>query len=242
MTVATIDGEFEEQEEIVEGELVEEPEEVEGELVPMMNKTEAKALDKKIRSSSHRVITGLNKAADEYANLMNLLDEAREGNIHKALEYPSWTAYVKDAAQLQVSDREERKELVRVMSGKGMSQRAIAGTLGVSQKTVDRDLEGEEFESETVTATDGRKMKRTKAEKEEPEPAPVKQPPITAEYTEEVDNLRNCVIALTEIIHNDERFPKSRAKIAKLKSTDYFQAAVTELDDLLGVVIGEEAE
>lgn len=138
----------------------------------------AKALDKKIRAASDKLST-------QTESLLNLLEEAAAGSIHEALGLPSWTAWFKDAVQINVSDRFERKELVKMMSGKGMSQRAIAGSLGVSQKTVDRDLEGEEVEEgATVTSLDGAERPKTKAKDAEPE-----------EISDEADELDNVIDA-----------------------------------------------
>lgn len=136
---------------------------VEAEIVETheLSAKEAKALDKKIRTASDRVSTESDK-------LLNLLEEAAAGNIHKALGLPSWTAWFKDAVQISVNDRFERQELAKMMSGKGMSQRAIAGALGVSQKTVDRDLDGEEVEEgATVVSLDGAERPKNKPKAEE---------------------------------------------------------------------------
>lgn len=131
----------------------------------LLSEKEAKALDKKVRAASDKVST-------QTENLLDLLEQAAAGSIHVALGLPSWTAWIKDAAVITLSDRFERKELAKLMSGKGMSQRAIAGALGVSQKTVDRDLEDEEVEDDaTVTSLDGaERPKKGKAKTEDVEP------------------------------------------------------------------------
>ena len=46
---------------------------------------------------------------------------------------------------------EERREAVAELAAEGMTQREIAGVLGVSQKTVDRDMDA----SETNDTTEG---------------------------------------------------------------------------------------
>lgn len=137
---------------------------VDGEIVDgptPLTEREAKALDKKIRAASDKLST-------TSENLLNLLEKAASGQIHEALGLSSWTAWFKDAVQINVSDRFERKELAKMMSGKGMSQRAIAGALGVSQKTVDRDLDGEEAEEgATVTSLDGADRPKNKPKKDD---------------------------------------------------------------------------
>lgn len=74
--------------------------------------------------------------------LHGLVQEAKAGNAHIALGYPSWTAYLaatlgKEPLRL---DRAERQELVRYLAGEGMSTRAIAPIVGVHDTTVMRDL------------------------------------------------------------------------------------------------------
>ena len=59
------------------------------------------------------------------------------------LGFKSWTDYVaevvgKDMTKLPVDDR---RQIVELLAGEGMSQRQIAAAVGVSQKTVDRDLD-----------------------------------------------------------------------------------------------------
>lgn len=103
---------------------------------------EAKRLDQKIRLLAGSISESLTK-------LQGLVEQARAGDIHVALGYPSWTAYVADALKVEVRiGRVQRRELVSWLSGEGMSQRAIADVVGVDQKTVSNDLRsGEEFSS-----------------------------------------------------------------------------------------------
>jgi len=76
------------------------------------------------------------------------VDEAKHSNVWNVLGYPSWTAYLADtlADEPMRLGREERQELVGYLSGEGLSTRAIAPIVGVSQKTVDRDVR-ESFDS-----------------------------------------------------------------------------------------------
>lgn len=102
-------------------------------LVPL-GRSEAEKLDGRIRRLARQ-------AGDQLVQVGRLLDEARSGRIHEALGLPSWTAYVADAVggQLQLSG-DARQAMVALMSGEGMSVRAIAAATGVSKSTVDRDL------------------------------------------------------------------------------------------------------
>lgn len=95
----------------------------------------AKRLDNRIRLMAATVRENLTKIAA-------LVEEAKSGQIHVALGFASWTAYLADAlgGQLELTT-ESRRAVVELMAGEGMSQRAIAQAVGVSQKTVDRDLD-----------------------------------------------------------------------------------------------------
>ena len=88
-----------------------------------------------------REITEAIKATVERAWV--LIVDAYHRRAWLALGYPTWDAYcVKEfnTAPLAVP-REERSEMVRSLRQAGLSQRAIASATGVSQKTVDRDLD-----------------------------------------------------------------------------------------------------
>lgn len=101
----------------------------------VMDVPSARRLTERIRLNCIAVRDGVEK-------LQALLDEAKEGNVHVALGYPSWPAYVADVMgdePLRLS-RDDRREIVHYLTGEGMSTRAIGSTLGVGHKTVARDL------------------------------------------------------------------------------------------------------
>jgi len=83
----------------------------------------------------------VNSIGESMTKLYALVNEAKAAQIHLALGYASWPAYVADAFQVQIRlDREQRRELVGWLSGEGMSQRAIAEVVGSSVGTVNADL------------------------------------------------------------------------------------------------------
>jgi hypothetical protein len=109
---------------------------VEAELVPVMDRNTAERLDGRIR----RMVNAVN---EHLSKLQELVDEAKRGDIHVTLGYPSWTAYLADVFTVQVRfDREQRRELVGYLSGEGMSQRVIADVVGASVGTVNADRAG----------------------------------------------------------------------------------------------------
>lgn len=227
---------------------------LDAEIIGPMDKKPAQALDKRIRALSDRWVTNREQ-------LLDLLDEAARGQIYIPLGYSSWTAYVKDAVQIPPASLEDRKALAIEMSGKGMPQRAIAAVLGVGKSTINRDLEAgvpsgtpdeakpaaaEQVYDAATTGIDGKTYKRKPKPEfsvdEEPEDEPpVKAPPITQDFRDEVYQLQNNVEGFKELILEDERFAKARAGIAKSRATEDLRACIEELDDLLGVINGGEA-
>ena len=215
------------------------------EVVEPLTKTQAKALDKKVRAASDRLSTTAE-------SLMELLEQAASGNIHEALELPSWTAWFKDAVRITVSDRYQRADFAKLMSGKGVPQRAIAGALGVSQKTIDRDLDGEEVEDDaTVTSLDGaQRPKKGKTKDVEPEEdsdeledvidaevvdAPTTAAELVTSFNDETANLWAACSELKGFL-SEEKWGNARKRVAAA-NLNHVQEVVTELqaivDDLM---------
>lgn len=209
--------------EVINAEIVEAP--------APLSEGKAKVLDKRIRQASARVV-------DNTATLLNLLDEAAVGQIHVALGFPSWTAWVKDAVQITPADDTERKSLVQLMNGKGMSQRAIADVVGVNQATVSRDLSESEVDADASPDTEGLdgKVYPKKPKKQEPLDVEVdepveKQQPVSADFKEEMYMLANSVSSFQDILA-DERFPKARNTIAK-NNLNRLQELIGELQKIV---------
>ena len=112
---------------------------VAAEVVEPMNREDAAKLDGRIRRMAKESKRHLD-------TLATLVDQAKAGRIHEALEYPSWTAYLADALSELCSGQgiETRRELVAYLYDIGMSERAIAAATGASKTTVHRDLESAE--------------------------------------------------------------------------------------------------
>jgi hypothetical protein len=82
---------------------------------PTLSRSAAEKLNRRIKTLCGRVTR-------DGSDLLCLLDEAAAGNIHEALNYPSWPAWWADNVRFGASDKIERKQLVAIMSSKGMSQ------------------------------------------------------------------------------------------------------------------------
>lgn len=102
---------------------------------PVMDVASARRLTERIRLNVVSVRDGVEK-------LQALLEEAKEGNVHVALGYPSWPAYIAEVMgdePLRLS-RDDRREIVHYLTGEGMSTRAVGQVVGVTHPTVMADL------------------------------------------------------------------------------------------------------
>jgi hypothetical protein len=91
---------------------------------------------------SSRISARLDGIADNYVAVMPLIREALNRNVYDVLGYPSHGAYVKDrfGDALGKLGIELRREIVRELSSAGLSTRAIAPVVGVSDYTVRQDI------------------------------------------------------------------------------------------------------
>jgi len=105
------------------------------ELVQQMSAEEARRVTERIRLT-------LDTASQSLDRLSALVSDAYDRRADVALGYDSWEAYA--AAEFSEATRNLaapiRRELVGYLSAAGMSTRAIAPAVGVSQKTADRDV------------------------------------------------------------------------------------------------------
>ena len=100
----------------------------------LMTADEARRITERIRTALDRVATG-------WADLAERVTEAYERRADLALGYPTWESYA--SAELRPSEgiaAEVRRELVGLLSARGMSTRAIAPTVGVQHSAVAKDL------------------------------------------------------------------------------------------------------
>ena len=105
-------------------------------MIAALDRDSAERLDKRIR-----LLVGT--IHDQIDKLYELVAEAKQGDVHAALGFPSWTAYLADVFTFDIRlEREQRRELVGYLAGEGMSQRVIADVVGVSVGTVNADLSG----------------------------------------------------------------------------------------------------
>jgi hypothetical protein len=79
----------------------------------------------------------------ELEQLTNWICQVTDMETPEALGYPSWTAYLAETLgdEPMRLARDERQEMVKVLSAEGMSNRAIAPIVGASEPTVRRDVQ-----------------------------------------------------------------------------------------------------
>ena len=97
--------------------------------------TEAEA-----RRLTERIRTRLDRVSTAWADLATSITEAYQRRADLALGYGSWAEYAE--AELKPSEglaADVRRQLVGMLSAQGMSTRAIAPTVGVSNYTVSKD-------------------------------------------------------------------------------------------------------
>lgn len=101
----------------------------------VMPEYEARRLTERIRITAHTYAEARDK-------LIGYVEEAREGSAHLALGYSSWTAYLAEVLGEEPMRlaRDERREVVKLLSDEGMSTRAIAPIVGAARNTVMSDL------------------------------------------------------------------------------------------------------
>ncbi|QWT24973.1 hypothetical protein KPL76_06345 [Subtercola sp. PAMC28395] len=140
--------------------------------VRIYSKTEAQRITDDLKSAGVSARRSLDR-------LYDLMDEARNGNVWQVLGYASWTAYLAETlgGSPMRLPRDERHEVVSLLAGEGMSTRAIAPIVGVDQKTVARDIQGEANASPVAH----RETRTTEASADIRERT---RPPLTSDWVE----------------------------------------------------------
>lgn len=175
---------------------------------------------------------------DSMDKLHDLVAEAKRGEIHVALGYPSWPAYLADVFSLrQVRlERPQRRELVGWLSGEGLSQRVIADVVGSAVGTVNADLaagvqnrtpepgaelnapQNIELEPAVTKGRDDKAYPRPVPA----DPKPRRRRPITDAFETGIFDL-NKVIGRLARISNDDRFGRN-AEALRHRSNDLIRA------------------
>lgn len=111
-----------------------------GEIIEAVTAERARQITDRIRLLAESVADGIDR-------LVERIHEAQLLGVHEALGYRSWTDYVSTefVGVLPRLSREPRRELVATLSETGMSSRAIAPVVGVSDRQVRNDIAGGKY-------------------------------------------------------------------------------------------------
>lgn len=207
------------------------------ELTTAMTEREARRLTERIRITAHNY-------TEAKAKLLTLVQEAKDGNVHEVLGYKSWTAYLAETLgdEPMRLARDERQEMVRVLSAEGMSTRAIAPVLGVTHKTVVKDSQairgdvvpevppaiekhGEAIAQppKTITGMDGKAYTRPEP-KEAPKP---RAEAVTSQFSGAIADL-NRLLDRFHRITTSPNYPANKNQVATLHGSDLTRA-ISEL-------------
>lgn len=180
--------------EVIDAEVVEGP-------APLTTE-EAEALDKEVASAAAQT-------ADSLGHLADLVQQARIGQIHIGLGFPSWTAWFADRVTAPLMAVGERKSVALMLHNEGMGERAIGQVLGVSQPTVHNDIKAakaaagqKDTGSSKTVGKDGKTY--TRKPKAKAAPKPKAQPKATPPKPEPVDGPKKSDLqVITEIAFAD---------------------------------------
>lgn len=208
-------------------------------------KAKAENLDK-------RIVATVDKIADNFDILEGLVKEAKEGQIHIALGFASWTAYFAARINTKFAEITDRQVAALMLHEEGMSNRAIASTLGVSPATVVTDVKTAKAKKPAATSApkapsktvgkDGKEYTRTTAKKpaaqpvSKPTPPPVKPKHTPLEIRTDLalaaaENLVDDVQALIEALETLYSTPEFVAGADKA-----IQAEITKARKALGIL------
>lgn len=140
--------------------------------IQQMTEREAHRLTEDIRITARNLM-------DAKERLLDLVRRAKECDVHVFLGYASWQAYLADTLgdEPMRLARDDRRDMVRILTDEGMSTRAIAPIVGTSHVTVSNDLGAtvKNFTAAEPRASHGLDGK-TRVHQPRPEPASDHEP------------------------------------------------------------------
>lgn len=176
-----------------------------------MSEHDARKLTERIRIAA----VNYSEAKDK---LLRLVHDAKEGSAHVALGYASWTAYLADVMSeepLRLA-RDDRREVVQLLTEEGMSTRAIAPVVDTPRETVRRwasestDPNGS-VEPRKVDSLDG-KTRTQQPQQEAPRP---KRRPLGEQVHDAAWEARRSAERVIRLI-DDDRYPQHKEEVATL--------------------------
>lgn len=170
--------------------------------------------------------------ADARQKVQTLIEQAQAGRAWEVLGFQSWTAYVSEVLGEQPMrlPREERREMVAMLSSTGMSTRAIAPVVGVSHETASQDIKAgvrnltpgpsaaTPVAAEAPAPVQGMDGK-TYARSARTQPAQPRRTPLTDTFFNATVGIHTKAETLTRLV-TDERFPRNREEVARRNRND----------------------
>jgi plasmid maintenance system antidote protein VapI len=186
----------------------------------------AHKLDGMIRDAADELQDTAHSFDQHWADLKELVTQAKTGEIYTLLDFDSWTDYLVDAVGLSLdgSNIDERRVLVAFLVSEGLSTRAMAKMLHVSQKTVDRDVHLLGAIEADVTGLDGKTYARGKSTaKKQDRPAV----PPELRYTKVFNAASEDISRMIDKIDNDSEIACAAA--AELEHIIEMRESLTKL-------------
>ena len=188
---------------------------------PTMSEQDARRITERIRIVAHNY-------TEAKAKLIQLVQEAKDGNAHEALGYPSWTAYLAETLgdEPMRLARDERQEMVKVLSAEGMSTRAIAPIVGTGQTQVRRDLREVSPNGSPEPKSDAELLAGAEWSPEAVEPEP--------RFTDEPGRVQPVTGTITGMDGKTYTRPEPKEHKPKAEAiTSQFSSAIVDLNRLL---------
>jgi hypothetical protein len=191
---------------------------------------------------------------DNIDALASLVTRAKNGAADEVLGYESWTAYIVDVVGSDPNDltRDERQKFVGFLADEGMSTRAIASVVGVSNKTVHQDIAASTVTKgnsrpATVTSLDGRERPSTQPSYINTETGEVTSQPQPSQPRRRAlsDGFRDASLDLGKVITrienlvSDDRFARNKQEVARYandltRARDALQRVINQMSSTEG--------
>jgi hypothetical protein len=133
----------------------------------------AETLDKELRTQARSIAASMERFRE-------LIAEAKASQVHVVLGFKSWPDYIADVVNREMGKlhADDRRQIVALLAGEGMSNPAIGNALGVDQSTVYRDKQGLQNANPApapavVTGLDNKQYRKPKPKPDVPKPKAV---------------------------------------------------------------------
>lgn len=175
------------------------------------------------------------------SKLADLIEAAQAAEDHLVLGYDSWISYITEEFEglLGRMHRELRRAAIQKLTTAGMSSRAIAEELGVSQATVSRD-QRQVSQNDSPAAPEPPRVIHGRDQKSYPRPIGQQKPrqrrPLPDAYRDALYDLEKVVERLQRL-HADDRFERNQPDLREYQQNrlDRVTELLIELnDDLSG--------